>query len=40
METVQLQADQSVATARRLYDLRAIDIATTLSSVFAGAFLV
>ena len=40
METLQLQADQSVATARRLYDLRAMDIATTLSSVFAGAFLI
>jgi hypothetical protein len=40
MESVQLQADQSVAKARRLYDLRAMDIGTALSSLFAGAFLI
>lgn len=40
MESLQLQADQNVAKASRLYDLRAMDIGTTLSSLFAGAFLI
>ena len=40
MELLQSQADQSVAQARRLHDLRAMDIATILSSLFAGAFLI
>jgi hypothetical protein len=40
MELLQLQPDQSVAKTPRLYDFRAMDIATILSSLFAGAFLI
>ena len=40
MESPRLQLDQSVANTPRLYDLRAMAIATTLSPVFAGAFLI
>ena len=40
MELLQPQADQSVAKAPRLYDFRAMHIATILSSLFAGAFLI
>jgi hypothetical protein len=40
MEFPQPLAGQDFATPPRLYDLRAIDIATVLSSLFAGAFLI
>jgi hypothetical protein len=40
MESLQVETDQSLAKAPRLYDLRAMDIATVLSSLFAGAFLI
>lgn len=40
MESLRLEPDESVAKAPRLYDLRAMDIATVLSSLFAGAFLI
>lgn len=40
MDTIQLQAAQGVAKVPRLYDLRAVDIATFISSIFAGAFLI
>jgi hypothetical protein len=40
MEFPQPQTEQAFATPPRLYDLRAMDIATVLSSLFAGAFLI